>query len=495
MDVQFIGVVVFFLGVYFLVKGPELGFYIFISSAVLGSCAAAILTSVGNSTLQPAHLLLGFLTVSVLKEKQNWRPVIHCMTFPREGFWFVATALYGGVTAYLYPRIFAGSVYVNAIGVTEFGFPFIQVPLGPSSGNITQSVYFFGNVLCFLMCYTYARTEAGFRTLFNAMLLYCFMNIVFAILDIATFWTNTTYLLEFIRNSTYKLHNETVIYGLKRIVGSFTEASAFAYATIGILGFTLRLWLGGVRPALTLTLSVISALLIIFSTSSTAYAALPLLMAFVYGTSLVRAIREPVQTTTKLFLVFTPLFVVFVATAVMVHPTTSAVIKSFADTLLFDKSTSDSGLERASWNKAAISAFFSTYGLGAGVGSVRSSSFALAVIGNMGFVGTILYFTFIGLTLLRRDKSPIPEKAFEIRAACRTGCVGILISAIISGALIDLGLPFYIFAALATAAGEAPLKSIVQSKSAISPNHKQPIARLRPRFSYAKKPSTSAPVT
>ncbi len=469
MDVQFIGVVVFFLGIYFLVRGPKLGFYVFISSAVLGSCAAAILPSVGNSTLQPAHLLLGFLTFSVLKERQYWKPIAHCLTFPREGFWFAATAIYGGVTAYLYPRIFAGSVYVNAIGATEFGFPFIQVPLGPSSGNITQSVYFFGNVLCFLMCYAYARTESGFRTVFNAMLLYCFMNIVFAVLDLVTFWTNTTYLLEFIRNSTYKLHNETVIYGLKRIVGSFTEASAFAYATIGILGFTLRLWLGGIRPALTLTLSVISALLIIFSTSSTAYAALPLLLAFVFGTSFLRAVNGPVPKAVKLFLVFTPLFVLFVATAVMVNPTSSAVIKSFLDTLLFDKSTSDSGLERASWNQAAINSFFSTYGLGAGVGSVRSSSFVLAVIGNMGFIGTFLYFTFIGLTLFRQDKKPIPQPAYEIRAACRTGCVGILISAIISGALIDLGLPFYIFAALAMAASEAPLSQ-------------QPKLQLRPKF-------------
>ncbi len=483
MDVQFIGVVVFALGICFLIRGPELGFYVFISSAVLGSCAAAILTSVGNSTLQPAHLLLGFLTLSILMNKQYLKPIVYCMTFPREGFWFVATAVYGGVTAYLYPRIFAGRVYVNAIGATEFGFPFIQVPLGPSSGNITQSVYFFGNVLCFLMCYAYARTEAGFRTVFNAMLLYCFMNIVFAVLDLATFWTNTTYLLEFIRNSTYKLHNETVIYGLKRIVGSFTEASAFAYATIGILGFTLRLWLGGVKPILTLSLSIISALLIIFSTSSTAYAALPLLMAFIFATSFVRAVRGPVPLTAKLFLVFTPLFVVFVATAVMVNPTSSAIIKSFMDTLLFDKSTSDSGLERASWNQAAINSFFSTYGFGAGVGSVRSSSFVLAVIGNMGLVGTILYFTFIGLVLLKRDKKPIPVFAFEVRAACRTGCIGILISAIISGALIDLGLPFYIFAALATAASHVPLK-LQREKVA-----------LRPKFKYVEKPLKSLDAT
>ena len=41
--------------------------------------------------------------------------------------------------------------------------------------------------------------------------------------------------------------------------------------------------------------------------------------------------------------------------------------------------------------------------------------------------------------------------AAEVRAAARMACVGLLLGATASGALVDLGLPFYIFAAVACA--------------------------------------------
>ncbi len=452
MDIQLIGLVFFAVGISFFKYGANFAIKMFVPSTLLASCAAFIVPGLGAATVQPAHLLLGFLTLCVLKNKHYWKPMLNCMTFPREGFWLVAIAVYGVVGSYLFPRIFAGSTYVNAIGATEFGFSFVQVPLGPSSGNITQSIYFCGDVICFLICYAIAQTREGFMSIVSAMLIYCGLNIVFALLDLATFWTGTGFLLDLIRNSTYTLHNETVVYGLKRIVGSFTEASAFAYAAIGAFAFTLRLWLGGVAKLLTLALTVVNGLLIIFSTSTTGYAALPVIIVYIYITTFIRFIRKPVPSTVNIFLTFTPLFVVLLVCYIFLNPSYTETVMSYLNLLLFDKSSSSSAIDRGQWNTSAINAFRATYGLGAGIGSVRASSFIYAVMANLGALGSAFYLGFIALTQLRREGQPLDMFTMEARAAARAACMGILISASISGALIDLGLPFFVLSALATAA-------------------------------------------
>jgi hypothetical protein len=451
MSIQLAGLIALALGVLFLVKGPHFAIFIFVPSTLLGSCAAVLL---GSATIQPAHLLLGFLAIAILSNAGSWSFVLESAAFPREGFWLVATACYGVVGSYLLPRIFAGATYVNAVGATEFGLSVIQVPLGPTSGNVTQSIYFVGDVICFLLCYALASTKVGFRAIFGALVLYSSMNIVFAFADLITFYTGTSFLLEFIRNSTYAIYTDTVISGLKRIIGSFTEASAFAYATIGAFGFTLRLWLGGVRPRLTFALALANMLLLIFSTSTTAYAGLPLLIACLFATSTFRTIGGAVPNSVYSFLIFSPLLVILLTTIILLNPTAANVVYSFLNTLLFDKASSDSAMDRGTWNQGALNAFYATYGLGAGLGSVRASSFLLAVLANLGAVGVATYGMFIGMTIFNRERYPLDWFTFEVRAAARTACIAILIAASISGALADLGLPFFILAGLACAATE-----------------------------------------
>src|SRR5713226_5318658 len=81
-------------------------------------------------------------------------------------------------------------------------------------------------------------------------------NVLFALLDLGTYATGTQWLLDFMRNALYTLHFEEEVAGLKRIVGSFTEASVFAGSTLGALGYTGTLWLCGRRPMLTGTLAL-----------------------------------------------------------------------------------------------------------------------------------------------------------------------------------------------------------------------------------------------
>ena len=448
MDIQLIGLLAFAFGLSAF-RNLRFAFFAFTISSLLGSSAAAILTFMGGANVQPAHLMLGFLTLGLMTQARRREK----FEMPREGVWLSLAVGYGVLGAFFLPRLFAGETYINAIGVTEFGFASIPIPLGPTSGNITQSVYFVGNLVCFLVSYAFARSPGNIRVACNAYMTYCVLNVGFALVDLATYATGTAFLLDFIRNATYTLHLDTEIDGLKRIVGSFTETSSFSYASIACLGFMGRLWLGGVAPALTLTISLATIALLILSTSTTAYVALPIMLCFLLMTGGFRLLNSKTNATTLLFVVMTPLLAILALTTILLIPSVSDALYNFIDMSILRKGTSASGIERTQWNVFAFQNFIETYGLGAGVGSVRASSFVIAVLANLGVIGGGAYLMFI-ILVVSGQKAPRETYNGAVQAAAQTACVGMLIAATISGALIDLGLTFFILAGLATAVNE-----------------------------------------
>jgi hypothetical protein len=447
MSIEPLGLVILILGLIALVRGASFAFTIFIPCTLLGSAAAVTSDTI---SIQPAHLLLGFLVVVVFSQPQYLDSAFKGLSFPLPGFWLLCTMIYGVVGAFLFPRILAGITFVNAIGRSDSGLVFYPIPLGPTSGNFTQSVYFCGDVICFLLCYSYGRTVVGFRCIFSALIYYGIGNIIFAVLDLATFWTGTAYLLDFIRNSGYTLHTETVVLGLKRIVGSFTETSSFANATIGVLGFTGRLWLLNIIPSVTFPIALISLLLLLFSTATTAYAALPLLLFYLYFSSTWKIMKGPVPLPVMAFVLLSPLLLGIVVIVVLLQPSIASSISGLMDILVFDKSSSQSGIERGLWNEMALSNFFDTFGLGAGIGSVRASSFAIAMLANLGVLGSATFCLFL-YEVLAVSKQASDQITGNVCTAARTACFGLLCSSLVSGALIDLGLPFFVFAGLSCA--------------------------------------------
>jgi hypothetical protein len=109
--------------------------------------------------------------------------------------------------------------------------------------------------------------------------------------------------------------------------------------------------------------------------------------------------------------------------------------------------STSSGIERSSWNSQAIQNFFDTYGFGAGNGSIRASSFPIAVLSSLGIYGTASYAMFLLSIWLKRQNAAWPE--FQAtRIAARSACLAWLLAASASASFIDLGLPFFAFAAL-----------------------------------------------
>jgi hypothetical protein len=90
------------------------------------------------------------------------------------------------------------------------------------------------------------------------------------------------------------------------------------------------------------------------------------------------------STNRAIFLSLGPLLVLAGATAVAIKPDLISPIVDTFDASITNKLGSASGVERTSWNMVGLRAFFETFGLGAGIGSVRTSSFLVGVLANLG---------------------------------------------------------------------------------------------------------------
>jgi hypothetical protein len=131
-----------------------------------------------------------------------------------------------------------------------------------------------------------------------------------------------------------------------------------------------------------------------------------------------------------------------------------------ADTFVLNKMATDSGIERSSWNRQAIQNFLDTFGFGVGTGSLRASSFPVAVIANFGIVGTAFFAAFF-LKVFQSSNLGADDLDNGYQRAAKWACAAWLITATTSGALVDLGLPFFALAALACS---PPVRTQSQSK-------------------------------
>jgi hypothetical protein len=151
-----------------------------------------------------------------------------------------------------------------------------------------------------------------------------------------------------------------------------------------------------------------------------------------------------------IFIFVIPIITAIIIIAILFSDTYSVYLRSLLDTFVLKKMSTDSGIERSSWNRQAMQNFFDTFGFGTGNGSLRSSSFPVAVLANLGIVGAVLFGLFLVTVFFSSGKGrPVNRLDDAYRQAAKSACFAWLITATVSGALVDLGLAFFAFAALA----------------------------------------------
>lgn len=443
-----IGLITITIGLLCVMIGQRATSAAFVVTTLLGSAAAML---IGAINIQPAHFFLAFVAMATLTHRQEAAAAIKSIGPPKPGFWFACLVLYGVVSAFLLPRILAGSTIIVPLGTS--GYSGKIVPLGPISSNFTQSVYLIADLTCFAMIVAIASTRAGFEAITSALIAYAAGNVLFALLDLATYATGTQGLLDFMRNARYTLHHEEEVAGLKRIVGSFTEASAFARSTLGALSFTGTLWVCGRHSSWAGPLALASLVLVVLSTSSTGLAGvLPVLM-ILYATALRSCGLQPSRRNSAAVVLLAPPVLAMAVIAVLLDAQASATVREYIDTIVLNKASSNSGVERSSWNLLAFQNFVDSWGLGVGLGTNRTSSVFFALLSNVGLPGLILYGLFAASAFAHRRGTPRTFPS-DVRMAARNACLSLLIGDLMASPGVDQGLLFYILAGLASAEPE-----------------------------------------
>jgi hypothetical protein len=443
------GVIVAVLALYLLATRPLLDMLILVLvCSLLAGSAAVILTKLGNVSVQPVSFALAFL---IVRYALSHRALAARMAVElRENVLLAMFCLYGAITAFLLPRIFAGQINVVTMRPMPANSMFDTTPLAFSTQNITASAYLIGTMMASVIGAAAAANPRSGDAIAKGGVAISAIHVFFGVLGVVLSSAGAGWVLDVFRNATYAQVSQD-IQGFVRINGIFPEPSSYcAYAFVWLV-FMTELWQRNVRPSLTGPAAIALALVLMASTSSTAYVSLGLYgavlalrwSAFPRGLGLGKGIWLG-----ALALVTLAALLGLIITA----PKFAATFGDIIQSMTTGKMSSSSGRERTFWALQGLQAFSASLGLGIGAGSFRSSSLITAILGSMGVVGAVSFTLHLWLVLKpwRRSTYVQPRDDREALgvAAAWTAVLG-LIPAAIGSPSPDPGILFGIFSGLA----------------------------------------------
>lgn len=439
-----------------------------IVSSLLNGSAAINLPALGGSSIPPVQFILFLLILRlVLPGTGNLSAFVGAF---RANVLLVAFALYGVVSAIILPRIFAGAMEVPPLRFRGLRYIYDTVLLSPSPQNVTTAIYLLGTLLTALCVYAICARRSGGGTLLGVGIVVSWVHAIIGILSVVGHGTPVDALFDLVRNGSYAQLDQS-FNGFVRMDGISPEASTYAAYAFGWFAFMLECWLRNVRPRSTGPAAAVMLLVLIMSTSGTAYFSLG-----VYGVILVaRTAFNPggMPFARRFgFVVGGLLGVAGIGLFAIFNPTLSAAFSEIFLRMTVEKGESTSGLQRAFWARKGIEAFFVSYGLGVGAGSFRSSSLFTAILGSVGVLGIATFLGYLYQVLKPfspRTFGPIADQQEAIGIAAAWGAVVLLIPAAVSAPSMDPGFTFALFAGAAVA---------LRSQS-LFPNHTPVEMRLR----------------
>lgn len=440
---------------------------VFVGSAF---AAAAVIVIGGYGIapgLIPTALFIGFVMLElILGTRYPAERTVLKVFLP-----FILVVLWGLISSFLMPRIFEAEIYVWPQKITNF---VVISPLEPNSGNLTQDMYLAAAAMLAIFSGIYlTRTGFNLRRLLDAYfvsgLMVVFISLWQFLGHAAGIWFPTDF---FLSNPGWALLSDETVGSVIRITGPFSEPSALAAYLCGSVGGAGWLVLNGHEGKLPRLLLGSAALVILLSTSTTGYVALPLmaiavvLYAAVAGSA---GLRKRVAIGSAGLVVFA---LACVVTVPAVSPGLADTVVKIANATL-NKQQSSSYDARTSSDRDSVHAAEESYGLGVGWGSDRSSSLIpglLAGVGAVGMVGLIWFGFAVAAHVRRAHRLAVSKETRRIMHGCTGAILGTLIAAVISTPTISSPDFFLLLALLvATAARvrfEASLAKLESKPSA-----------------------------
>lgn len=455
MGLELIGMIIAALGGLAVLRSAPMALMVLSIGGLLGAASAM---AFGPANITPGYLSLAFFMLAVVIRPEPIKYASLALQPFRPGNILLMLTIWAIFSGYALPRLFAGTLF--AYPMNSAGFYIVIEQIFPAGTNMFHTIYFFAGLVMLTTVSCMIRTNSMMHRAGTAVLIAVGLNVALAILDLVTYSIGLTSLLEFIRNADYaQAYQQVSMIGTKRINGSFPEPSSFAGASVGLFAFTFRLWRVGVRSRITGPLALGTLIVIFLSFSSTGFVALAAYLSVAYtaitlGTDRQGApilIARPNRSTALMAI---PVGAALLTFVIALRPDILESITGIFSGTITNKLQSQSGIERSSWNMAGLRIFAETFGLGAGIGSLRTSSFIVAVLANLGLIGGILYAWFFWALFRQRPerRSPLADgESHQYAAAARAGCFVSLIAATLSASQVHLGIHFYIFAGMACA--------------------------------------------
>lgn len=413
------------------------------ASLPFGTTAFATLG--GSSPL--IYTLFAIMMVAAVALKKSFlRELGMVLARHRTAWLMIALAAYSVAGAYLLPRLFWGKMtaFVPIEGAIR------PMPLGPTNGNITQTGYFLLGILTFFAISMMLLRSEKLDKMRLGLFAFAITNASLGILDLAGKFVGLGDIFAPIRTASYALLTETVEAGFFRIVGGFSEASAFAATSIACLAFSYTYWR---RTGSTIAQGLTGAfgVLLLISTSSTAYGGLGVLGLTAAISLGIGALRGRLKRQDWLLLAGL-LAALAILMAAILH--NEALLRPFTEMfrkMVLEKGSSSSAAERGMWNAMGMQAFFDSYGLGIGFGSSRTSSWLISALSQLGVIGMTMVA--VSIAVMARGMGgvavgPEDRAVVALCASARACGLASLVAGTISGGGADPGILYFLCLAI-----------------------------------------------
>lgn len=435
------------IGVWVLLRGTPLQMLCaMLAMGLFESSAAFILPALSGSSIPPARFALVFLLLSTLQNIQTRSGLL------REAIGanlaLVAFALYGFISAFILPNIFAGQI--NVVPMRAGGLRHLTdtYPLFFSAQNITTAFYMLGTGLTAVCAYIACRLSSDISPIVKVCIGITLFHAITGIMGAVLKGTPWDLVVDFVRNGSYSQLDQATD-GYVRISGFQAEPSNYSRFGVTWLILSFELWLRNISPKWTGLSAILMAGVLIMSTSSSAYIgilgyAAVLTARFVTLPSYLKADRLfPIAMGIVIGIILILALVLFYAPA-------AKAFANMVEQMTVNKSNSSSGQQRMFWAMQGINAFTFSAGLGIGAGSFRSSSLFMAILGSMGVIGVVTFLASCASLFIPAKRQEDRTRQAISDATAWAAIAGLIPAMVMLGAP-DPGMEFAAFAGISLA--------------------------------------------
>lgn len=418
--------------------------YLFFGSMAFGAFAVVPPTLTGGLTLTPTPMVVLLIIIRNLCSATG--PYFFTVTAlsPKRGLWLFLFLLVAIFATLFMPRLFHGEITIIPVRLLMFT---LGEPLAPSKQNFSQLAYLGISILGVLAFARMMLDEHMRQEALKAMCLGAALAVLTGMLDYLSQYIPLSALLEPFRTASYALMTEVQIMGGKRVVGLMPEASAYGNLCLCFLclmyflrhAMTDRRLREQVAPGLVYLLM----LFVWLSTSSSAYVGI---FIFLLTAVIDWAWRKSPGAGDMFghrglgFEFWTAVAALAgVALVILVSPSLLDPIIEKINEMVLNKSSTSSYEERSMWTAVGWQALLDSWGMGVGLGSTRTSSFAAAVFSNTGVVGGVLFFAFVYQTLRRRLSYGADGTSVAMMRGIRFAYVPVFVVALLAATTPDFG--------------------------------------------------------